>query len=261
VPELPDVEGFRRELARRLPGRRARRVEVRDAGVLRNTTAQALAHRMAGRRFGTPRRYGKWLILPTDGPTLIVHSGMTGHPYYAAAGATEDRHERVVFTLDRGELRYADQRKLRGLWLAEDADEVKGVLGRQGPDALDLDRHALAEVLQGRRGAVKATLMDQSVIAGLGNLLTDEICWQARVHPGRPVPRLAPDEVRCLHSALRRVLRTAVRHGNVPPLKSWLTGTRDDPEPHCPRCGAPLSRSRYAGRTSLWCPTCQPMRG
>ena len=79
--------------------------------------------------------------------------------------------------------------------------------------------------------------MDQAVIAGLGNLLTDEICWQARLHPSRPVAGLEPDEIRRLHATMRRVLRTAVRHGRVPWLPRWLTRVRDDPDPSCPRCG------------------------
>src|SRR3954469_13246950 len=108
MPELPDVEGFRRELARTLPGRRVRHVEVRDAGVLRNTTARTLARNLVGHRFKTPHRHGKWLILPTDGPTVLVHSGMTGHPYYAAAADDAEGYERLVIMLDRGELRYAD---------------------------------------------------------------------------------------------------------------------------------------------------------
>ena len=258
MPELPDVEGFRRELTRTLPGRRVRHVDVRDAGVLRNTTAQTLGRSLGGHRFGTPRRHGKWLLLPTDGPTLLVHSGMTGHPYYARGGADEEGQERIVVTLDRGELRYADLRKLRGVWLADDDEAAAKVMGEQGPDALDIDLRAFRGALSGRRGRLKATLMDQSVIAGLGNLLTDEICWQARLHPARPVPRLDADEIRRLHATMRRVLRTAVRHGRVPGLPRWLTGVRDDPDPSCPRCGSRLARGRAGGRTSLWCPRCQP---
>jgi formamidopyrimidine-DNA glycosylase len=96
VPELPDVEGFRRELADALPGRRIRGVQVRDPGILRNVTATALGRRLDGRRFDCPRRHGKWLMLPTDGPTLLVHSGMTGHPHYAADGAEREPYERLV---------------------------------------------------------------------------------------------------------------------------------------------------------------------
>jgi formamidopyrimidine-DNA glycosylase len=114
------------------------------------------------------------------------------------------------------------------------------------------------DVLAERRAAVKPTLMDQSVIAGLGNLLTDEICWRARIAPTRQVADLEGDEVRRLHTAMTRVLRTAVRHGRVPGLSRWLTGVRDEPDPSCPRCGTRLARGQVAGRTSWWCPFCQP---
>ncbi|OBG37254.1 Fpg/Nei family DNA glycosylase [Mycobacterium sp. E3198] len=258
MPELPDVEGFRRRLADTLPGRRIRRVRVHDPGVLRNTTAAALGRRLDGRRFDSPRRHGKWLMLPTDGPTLLVHSGMTGHPYYAADGGAREPYERLVIALDRGELRYADLRKLRGVWLADTDADVARVTGPQGPDALGIGLAAFRDLLAGRRGRVKSTLMDQAVIAGLGNLLTDEICWRARIAPHRPVPGLDADDVKRLHAAMTSVLRTSVRHGRVPGLPRWLTGVRDEPDPSCPRCGARLAHGRVGGRTSLWCPRCQP---
>ena len=258
MPELPDVEGFRRELAGALPGRQIKHVQVRDPGVLRNTTAMAFGRRLNSHRFKAPRRHGKWLILPTDGPTLLVHSGMTGHPYYAADGAQEKGYERLVVSLDLDELRYADLRKLRGIWLAASEDDVAHITGPQGPDALGIGLRAFREALSGRRGRLKTTLMDQSVIAGLGNLLADEICWRARIKPTRPVSDLAADDVKRLHTAMTEVLRTAVRHGRVPGLPRWLTGVRDDPDPHCPRCGTALSHDRINGRMSWWCPNCQP---
>ena len=154
-------------------------------------------------------------------------------------------------------LRYHDQRKLRGVWLAATDADVDRILGEQGPDALSLGRAELDSLLEGRRGRVKSTLTDQSVVAGLGNLLGDEILWRARVHPKSRASDLGPDERRRLHTALRGVLRTSVRAGRVPPRPSWLTGHRDDPDPHCPRCGRPLRRGKIAGRTSTWCPDCQ----
>ncbi|MEE6138619.1 DNA-formamidopyrimidine glycosylase family protein [Mycobacterium sp. 050128] len=257
MPELPDVEGFRRELANTLPRRRIQRVQVRDPGILRNTSATALGRRLDGHRFRTPRRHGKWLILPTDGPTLLIHSGMTGHPYFADADTEREKYERLVVSLDKGELRYADLRKLRGVWLADGDDDLAKVLGRQGPDALDMSLPVFRDVLGGRHGQLKPTLMDQSVIAGLGNLLTDEICWRARLPPTRPVADLAADEVKRLHTAMTQVLHTAVRHGRVPGLPRWLTRVRDEPDPGCPRCGTRLCHRRVGGRMSLWCPNCQ----
>lgn len=256
MPELPDVEGFRRELAGHLPGRRVLGVDVRDAGVLRDITAGELANRLTGHRFGDPHRHGKWLILPTDGPVLLIHSGMTGHPYYTESGGND--RDRLVLCLDRGELRYTDLRKLRGVWLAGDEDEVPAVTGPQGPDALGLGLREFRRTLHGRRGRLKPTLLDQSVVAGLGNLLIDEISWRAGIDPARPIPELAADDVRRLHDATRRTLRTAIRHGCVPGLPRWLTRVRDDPDPHCPRCHGPLRRGRVGGRATVWCPRCQP---
>jgi formamidopyrimidine-DNA glycosylase len=106
--------------------------------------------------------------------------------------------------------------------------------------------------------SAETTLMDQSVIAGLGNLLTDEICWRARMRPIRRVAELNPDDVKRLHAAMTQVLRTAVRHGRVPGLPRWLTGVRDEPDPSCPRCGTRLASGRVGARMSLWCPHCQP---
>jgi formamidopyrimidine-DNA glycosylase len=118
-------------------------------------------------------------------------------------------------------------------------------------------RAALAEALSGRRGGLKSALMDQSVLAGLGNLLVDEILWRARLHPSRPARGLGDDETRRLHSALRRAVRDSAKAGHVPDRPSWLTGHRDTPDPHCPRCHTALRRSRVAGRTTVWCPHCQ----
>ncbi|EJO86839.1 formamidopyrimidine-DNA glycosylase [Mycobacterium colombiense CECT 3035] len=233
-------------------------MDVRDPGILRNASATALARRLTGHRFGAPRRHGKWLILPTDGPTLLIHSGMTGHPYYAKPGAQPEKYERLVMSLDQGELRYADLRKLRGVWLADGEEEVADVLGPQGPDALGLGLREFRGVVAGRRGRLKPTLMDQSVIAGLGNLLVDEICWRAGIRPSFAVTELDDDAVKKLHRAMTQVLHTAVRHGRVPGLSRWLTGARDDPDPHCPRCGTALRHGRIGGRMSFWCPACQP---
>jgi formamidopyrimidine-DNA glycosylase len=143
------------------------------------------------------------------------------------------------------------------VWIAADDDAVAEIVGDQGPDALTVDAQTFADRLSRRRGALKPALMDQAVIAGLGNLLSDEICWQARITPTRRLTDLEPDEVRRLHTTMRRVLRTSVRHERVPGLPRWLTGVRDDPDPHCPRCGTALRRGHSSGRTTLWCPNCQ----
>ncbi|WP_407289147.1 Fpg/Nei family DNA glycosylase [Streptomyces sp. BP-8] len=257
MPELPDVEGFRRVLIT-CGRRRVTGIEVRDAGVLRGVTEKRLRKECGGRRLGKAWRHGKWLFAPTDGgPTLVFHFGMTGSLWCCSPDEPLAAHDRLVLTLgDARSLRYRDQRKLQGVQLADEA-AVDRILDRLGPDALVVDRGELTELLSGRRGAVKSALMDQSVIAGLGNLLCDEILWRARVAPRTPARDLSETAYRDLHAAMGRVLRTAVRAGRVPPRRSWLTGRRDDSEPLCPRCGRSLSSGRTGGRRTVWCPHCQ----
>lgn len=258
MPELPDVEGHRRVLAEHGTGRRVEDVEVVDAGVLRDTSAEDLTGSLRGRRFVDPERHGKWLVARTDGPPAVLfHFGMTGSLVAAGRGEERHRHDRVVVTLDDGELRYRDMRKLKGLWLAPDEDAVRAVLADEGPDARDIGRHDLDRLLDGSRGRLKAMLLDQHRVAGLGNLLVDEILWRARLRPDTPARDLDDPARADLHRALRRVLREAVPTEHVPGRSTWLTGARDSPDPHCPRCGTALERDQVGGRTTVWCPCCQ----
>jgi formamidopyrimidine-DNA glycosylase len=204
MPELPDVEEFRRRFARHAVGRTIGDVVVTDPGILRNVTAEELGDALRGQRFDEPERRGKWLIAWTDGPTPLIHFGMTGDIEWAANAGGRHRHDRVVFVLDRGEMRYRNVRKLGGLWLARDAMDVETLLGQLGPDAASIDRRRFMELLGRRRGRIKAALMDQAFIAGVGNLLADEILWQARIHPLRPIPQLSREERSRLYRALQR---------------------------------------------------------
>jgi formamidopyrimidine-DNA glycosylase len=131
------------------------------------------------------------------------------------------------------------------------------VLAGLGPDALDVRPADLDHVLEDRRAAIKAALIDQKIIAGLGNLLADEILWRACIHPRRPARSLTADERRELYGNMRHVLRASIRAGCVPARPSWLTGARGQRQPRCPRCGSPLCHSRIGGRTTVWCPRCQ----
>lgn len=258
MPELPDVEGFRRVFASHAAGRTVQRVEVRDAGVLRDVTARQLSRAVAGRRFSEPRRHGKWLVAPTGSHAVVLHFGMTGSLHWAEPGRSVDRHDRVVFAFSDGELRYRDMRKLQGLRWVDFPRGVADLLGGIGPDATEMTAKKWDEVVHGRRGQIKATLVDQSVVAGIGNLLADEILWRARLHPRVSCARLGKDEVGALATATRAVLRQSIKAGRVPPRKSWLTGRRDEPSGACPRCGTILAHGRTGGRSTTWCPHCQP---
>lgn len=261
MPELPDVEGFRRVLESCGRGRQIDKVEVADAGVLRGVSARRLARALEGHRLGSAERRGKWLIARVeDGPAVLLHFGMTGRLLCCSREDPPHRHDRVRLLLGDGhEVRYRDQRKLQGLRLAGSQAQVEDALSGQGPDAMAVDRSGFRSALGARRAKVKSVLMDQSAVAGLGNLLADEILWRAHVHPARAANELGERECDRLYSAMRRVLTLSARVEHVPGRPSWLTGHRDGKSAQsCPRCGATLCRGRTAGRTSVWCPRCQP---
>jgi formamidopyrimidine-DNA glycosylase len=257
MPELPDVEHYRRVLAEHGTGRRIERVLTMDEGILRGVDGVSLDRALRGSTFAEPERHGKWLIAWTTGPAVLIHFGMTGDLIPGRGPNGRHRHDRVVFELDRGELRYRNMRKLGGVWLAHDRGEVDHVLGGLGPDALGMDRRAFRHVLERRRGGVKAALMDQTFVAGVGNLLADEILWQARLHPARRIEGFGPDERERLFDAFRKVVRTwANRFPDVP--ARWLIHVRGRPGARCPRCHTELDRTDVAGRTTWFCPLCQP---
>lgn len=262
MPELPDVEQYRRFLARRAVGRRIHRVRVTDSGVLRNTTAAALGRALHHHRFEEPDRHGKWLVAWTSGPAVLFHFGMTGDLVWGESPEGRHRHDRVVVEMEGGELRYRNMRKLGGLWLAHGPDDAASLLGALGPDALRVGRREFHERVGGRRGGIKAALLDQRLLAGVGNLIADEALWQARLHPGRRIEDLSDTERDRLYDHLGRVLRDAVEKGDgIPGLPGWLLEVRGTPEAHCPRCREGLARSVVGGRTTYHCPRCQPRPG
>ncbi|MFG2830413.1 Fpg/Nei family DNA glycosylase [Streptomyces sp. NPDC048434] len=258
MPELPDVEAFRGILASCAQGRRISHVDVCDASVLHGVSAARLRRDLTGRTFTGPQRHGKWLLAATDGePILMMHFGMTGELACCHPDDEVGPYDRVLFTVGRDrQLRFRDQRKLQGLWLEDDSGAAR-ILDRQGPDAMEVDRSGFDEALSGRRG-VKSALLDQSVLAGLGNLLADEILWRARIQPARRAADLTQAERGRLYRDMRRTVRSAVEAGRVPGRKSWLTGHRDAKDAVCPRCREQLRRGRIAGRGTVWCPHCQP---
>lgn len=259
VPELPDVEGHARFWRKHAAGHTVRRVRVTDDDVLRNTTRQGLGRALAGRRLADPVRWGKWLLAPTDGrATLLVHFGMTG---LLVSSADEDRfhpHDRVVIWLSEGWVAYRSQRKLGGLWLVRSDREREEITGRLGPDAAEVDRDRLETLLRGRRGGLKAALMNQEVMAGVGNELSDEVLWRAGIHPRRSVGDLDGDDITRLAHALDQAVQDSVPAGRIPDDDGWLNAVRGEPDPVCPRCGAAVSHGTVAGRTAYWCSEEQP---
>jgi formamidopyrimidine-DNA glycosylase len=253
MPELGDVERFRR-VAAAFDGATIVRIDVLDAGVIRNTSAERFVACLRGKRIGPATRRGKWLILAVDDRSVLFHFGMTG-ALVRGNGDELRADDRVVFDTDVGEFRYRDLRKLRGIHLAADTDEMIQILGdidASGISAADLRRR-----LHSQRGSIKAGLIDQTRVAGIGNFVSDEILWRAHIHPSTRTHTLNDDEWVRLHRALTAVVRATSRAGHTPRGPRWLTGARWAQHARCPACASELQRSVVAGRSSVWCPTCQ----
>jgi len=258
MPELPDVEVYRRFFRRYAAGKTVETISA-DPTIVRNATPQALRQALRGKTFEDPDRHGKWLICRTEGPALLLHFGMTGDLVWSGEEPERHRHDRLTIGFAGGEeLRYRNMRKLGGVWLTHDEGETQDILGPLGPDALALGRRAFLELLRRRRGGVKAALMDQSFVAGVGNIIADEVLWHARIHPRRRIESLGEEERKLLFTQLHGVLRDAVEgYDYIPRKRSWLSHVRGLPDARCPRCASPLQRTTVAGRTTYFCSRCQ----
>lgn len=263
VPELPDVEGFRRVVADHAANRCVESVEVHADRVVRTPGERPADEMLRGWCFAEPRRHGKWLLIATNtasrdgGPCLLVHFGMTGMLVWCEAGEQEHPHDRAIFHFAAGELRYRDQRKLTGIRITDNLGEAEDMIADLGPDAAEVTRQWLEERLTRRRRKMKQALMDQSVLAGLGNLSVDETLWRAHIAPSWSTTDLDEQAWKTLHRSMRSVLRESSRVGHIPDQPSWLTGHRYQAHPRCPRCSTRLRQDKSSGRTTVWCPNCQ----
>jgi formamidopyrimidine-DNA glycosylase len=266
MPELPDVELYGRTLDGHALHRTISGVVVSDARILGDLAEAAFVRRLKGNRLERSRRHGKHLLaqLAHDG-WLTLHFGMTGDLRYVEP--PEDvPYDRVRLEFDGGNLVYVNRRMLGRVGLADDADAFIAAEG-MGPDALDpaFDLKVLSAALDGRR-EVKAVLMDQSVVAGIGNLYADEILFQARLHPRTSGRTLGKAVRKALLGKIKQVLQTAIDGGagaeqfleHLP--KSYLLPQRHEGG-RCPRCRQELATLKAAGRTGYFCPRCQPEPG
>lgn len=273
MPELPEVETVRTQLNGVLPNRRVEGVDVLLPRMLQNISGDELQKRVVGRRFGPVGRRGKYLLLPVGGDSrLIIHLRMTGRLTIATANESRGRHTRIVFRLDKGdELRFADVRTFGTLHYspAPGEGEPPG-LRTIGPEPLDdaFTETVLQEACSGRTAPIKAVLLDQRRVAGLGNIYVDEALYLSGLHPQRPAGTLAAGEIRTLHEKIRSVLQEAIAEGGTT-FRDYVDGRGEQggfqqylqaygrAGEQCDRCGTLFVRLKVAGRSSHVCPTCQ----
>ncbi|HEX4746701.1 MAG TPA: bifunctional DNA-formamidopyrimidine glycosylase/DNA-(apurinic or apyrimidinic site) lyase, partial [Gaiellaceae bacterium] len=273
VPELPEVETVRRRLAPVLEGATIERAEILDPRLTRPVEPGIVAEQLAGESVVTLERRGKYLLWRlASGRTLVVHLRMTGSFRHAPGGRLpDDAYRRASLTLDTGaEVGYRDVRRF-GTWELLDEDHLTPYLAqRLGPEPLSSSFSAarLGASMAGRRAPVKAFLLDQRRLAGIGNIYADEALWRARIHPLRPTGELDAGEVARLHRSLRAALRRGVElQGST--LRDYATPDGDgggmQHEFHvygrlgapCDRCGRPIERIVVGGRGTWFCPRCQ----
>ncbi len=261
MPELPDVAGFQARFNKHALDRPMSGVHVAKPRLLADTNAQGMGRRLNGRTFTETRRHGKYLLARLENEDwLVLHFGMTGDlAFYDNDDAPPEQEAVRIDFRDGGHLACISQRLLGKVeWVGS----VDALTQREdlGPDALDEDLSvdSFMERFSGRRGMLKTALMDQSLIAGIGNVFADEILFQSGLKPKTGVADLEPKRLREVYNVMRRVLSTAANaHIDERTLpKSYLVRHREA-DAKCPRCRTALRTTKVTGRTSYYCPDCQ----
>jgi formamidopyrimidine-DNA glycosylase len=277
MPELPEVETVRIRLEPVLVGRLLQDVEILDPRLTRPFDPAGVAAELQGERVAAVDRRGKYLVVRFEsGRVLLIHLRMTGNLLHGnlGNGLLDDPHRRAVVRLDDGsDVVYRDVRRF-GTWLLLEPDQLDPYLEpRVGlePLARSFTTKQLAQALSGRRAPVKAAILDQRRLAGVGNIYADEALWRARIHPQRPADELGSDEIKALHAGIRRALKAGIERQGAT-LRDYRTpdggsgamqhefkvyGREGEP---CDRCGTPIEKIRAAGRGTWYCPRCQGLR-
>jgi formamidopyrimidine-DNA glycosylase len=274
MPELPEVETYVRDLTPLLYNRTVAGASVFWPRIIAVPTPEEFTQAMVGQRFTNFGRRGKYMLLGlASGDTLIIHLRMTGRVIVYDQPVAPDKHTHVVFDLaDDGQIHYQDSRKFGRLWLVANTTAVLHKLGEE-PFAAAFDVDYLAAKLAERSSPLKALLLDQAVVAGVGNIYADESLFRAGIHPTRPGNTLTRDELTRLHRAIQLVLGQAIdHHGSSLGRSSIQNYARPSGEAGafqgqhkvfqrtgkpCMHCGAPIERIVVVQRSTHFCPTCQ----
>ncbi len=273
MPELPEVETIVRDLRPLLVGRRFVSVRQASKHKLRRAWDKTWPDLLAGRTVEAINRRGKWIVLHLDDVSfLVVHLGMTGQFTVVASSTPPPNHLHLVFDLDDGvhQLRFRDVRRFGSATRFADQAELEEFFAENGlgPEPFDLNAKAWRQSLAGTTRPIKSVLLDQGVVAGVGNIYADEALFVAGLHPLRRGCDLAPAEADRLRKAIAKVLTTAIeKRGSS--IRNYIGGSglaggyqqefrvysrKGQP---CPRCGTPIAHLRLSGRSAHYCPECQ----
>jgi formamidopyrimidine-DNA glycosylase len=262
LPELPDVELFKGYIDSTSLHKTITGVKLNDSYALKDIDPVTLKKKLAGQNLAESRRHGKYLFLIlSDRNTLLLHFGMTGYLRYFKNDEEKPDYTQLLLTFDNGYcLAYSSKRKLGEIRVVEDPDTFISD-NHMGPDALDpnLNFDIFSNGFEGRRGMVKPALMNQEIIAGIGNEYSDEILFQARIHPKTQVPDLEQSDLKSLYNTMQEVLTKAIdcRADKDRFPDHFLLHNREE-DAECPGdCGGTIQTVEVSGRTAYFCPDCQ----
>lgn len=261
MPELPDVEVFREYFNRTALHRKIVSVDVKDDKVLDGISEKKLVSGLKGYQFESSTRRGKYLFAMLNNDRwMMMHFGMTGFLKYFKNMDSASQHIRILLKFSNGyNLAYDSQRKLGKVRLIDSVYDFAEE-NDLGVDALDpeLDLSRFKKLIAERRGKAKTFLMNQSVISGIGNIYSDEILFQSRIHPEHQVDRLSSKKIKKLYNSMKMVLNTAIDRRVQPDRfpKGFIIPHRDEGD-KCPRCGGNIKKIKVNNRGTYLCPRCQ----
>jgi len=257
MPELPDVEVFKQYLKVTSLHKKIMNLEVKNQSLLEDISISKLKEHLLSSEFDDASRHGKYLFAKVKGRgVLVLHFGMTGFLKYFKRLEDKPEHTHLTITFKTGyHLAYSCQRKLGMIGWAADEKEFNAKKDL-GPDPLDdsFDFDLFLKILKKRRGSIKSLLMNQTAIAGIGNIYSDEILFQSGIHPRTQCSELQEKDQKQIYDCLEHVLHTAVqrRAGEDGWPKSWLLPTREPGNP-CPRCKGQIQKIKISGRSAYYC--------
>lgn len=257
MPELPDVETYKQYVDSTSLHQQVEKVIVKDDSTL-EVAPQTLRRHVESKSFEGTERIGKHLFLSLDDEWLMMHFGMTGTLQYGKDKDATPDHIHLLFQFSNGaRLAYICQRKLGSVDLTESPEKFANE-HHLGPDALDITRDDFKELLHNKRGMIKSALMDQSAMAGVGNVWSDEVLYQTKIHPKTKTSSLSDEQMNELYRNMRRILETSIRNQAKPEKlpDHYLVGHREEGA-QCPDCGGKVERIEVSGRGCYICPNCQ----
>jgi formamidopyrimidine-DNA glycosylase len=266
MPELPEVETVVRQLRRPSVGQRITGVTVRWPRHIATPSPRQFKSRIRNQKIQSIDRRGKYLVFSLTNDFLLIHLKMSGDLQVAPKTAPRDKHAHTIFHFASGkELRFSDTRKFGRVYLVADPEEVTGALGPE-PLARNFTADKLFDLLTAYRRPLKPLLLDQTVIAGVGNIYADESLNRAKLHPQKRSDSLTREQARALWRSLRRTLSLAIRHNGSSIDSRYRGGEHQDhfraydrEGKPCYNCGAPIRRIVLAGRSTHFCPNCQSL--